>query len=75
MEEDMDAKVEIQNVKLIDKLICSAKGLRNIADWMEEKVGHAEDCEVNVLVYEYPEMKTLGFKFDEPKTVDDEEEE
>ena len=28
MEEDMDAKVEIQNVKLIDKLICSAKGLR-----------------------------------------------
>jgi hypothetical protein len=58
-------KEKIKDIEYVGKFTCSAQGMKKIADWLEEKVGHDGDCEVNVSVYEYSHLKTLGFHFDE----------
>ena len=54
---------DVKDITQLGKFTCSAFAMRKIADWIEKKVGHDGDVEIDVSIYEYEHLKTLGYNF------------
>ena len=56
---------DLKSMEILGEFTTSASGMRKVADWIEEKVGHDGDCIASVSVYDYGDIKTLGYSFGE----------